>query len=99
MEDITKSEGDEIIVTKTIPEQVIETRYSKKQIRGEIDVCNEKINRLQEELNMVEQRYNQEKGMDQALLDEVKAQKVKLEALLNEAVKLIPEIEPAVIQK
>lgn len=91
MEDIKKGIGDEIVVTKTIPEQVVESRYSKKQIRGEIDVCNEKINRLQEELNMVEQRYNQEKGMDQSLLDEVKAQKAKWKALLDEAVKLIQE--------
>lgn len=90
MENITKGENDEIVVTKTIPEQVVESKYTKKQLRGEIDVCNEKINRLQEELNMVEQRYNQEKGMDQALLDEVKAQKAKWKALLDEAVKLIP---------
>ena len=94
MEDIKKGIGDEIVVTKTIPEHVVESKYTKKQLRGEIDVCNEKINRLQEELNMVEQRYNQEKGMDQSLLDEVRAQKAKWKALLDEAVKLIPEVTP-----
>lgn len=97
MEEITKGQGDEIVVTKTIPEQVVESKYTKKQLRSEIDVCNEKINRLQEEISMIEQRYNQEKGMQQSLLDEVKAQKAKWKALLYEAVKLIPEVVPEVV--
>lgn len=91
MEEITKGQGDEIVVTKTIPEQVVENKYTKKQLRGEIDVCNEKIDRLQIQINDVEQRFDQEKGAIVSILNQVRDEKAKWKALLDEAVKLIPE--------
>lgn len=91
MEEITKGQGDEIVVTKTIPEQVVESKYTKKQLRGEIDVCNEKIDRLQIQINDVEQRFDQEKGAIVSILNQVRDEKAKWKALLDEAVKLIPE--------
>jgi len=91
MEDIKKGTGEEIIVTKTIPQQVMENKYTKKQLRGEIDVCNEKINNLQLQIDQVVERYNQEKNQLQVSLDEVRAQKARWKVLLDKAVKLIPE--------